>query len=1596
LQTQLGLPFGLPAIAVAERVYSETTDSVDDIRVEFTGGGRVFGQCKKSLNLSDKPTGEWASVILQFYGELRREAPAGVERRLVLFYEEHNKNLERLRRVLDRYRDLPDGSDILDAATNEPQRDVVRRLISLLTSVGDNSDGANSGTYAEDLLRHVYIKQLRLEPGEPDYLGVVDALQEGLLTDPVQTHQAVTSLHRLADDLLPQRGTKDRLALRVHLQGEGIGLRETVGYRADFERLDEWTTTEVAAHKAEGRAELRIDSRKALIDRPVVCAMLGAVQAASFLVVGDAGAGKTGCLLSLADRLKASGRRVWYWAADSLPDPSPQEMGVHLRLVHSWAGLLAEAASGGNVILIVDGLDGLRDTRAQQAYRKLFALAIRCGVRVVASIRSFDLHYALDLQDIFPKTDMGVRAEFQKDSFSKVSHVWVDELTIAEIAQAVAQFPDVLDVLKIAPQLLPVVFNLFSLELLCRLLGDGEDPSTLTSISTQAELFERFWARRVDGNPLRDKMTAALTGLIEGMTAERSLQVVAEAWEGHVRTALFSANLVRHPATTPGRLPERRLVEFSHHLLFDYAAELLFVRPRHSRLAQELSTAGTWGLFLRPSLRLFYLRMWRSARDDFWDTAMGLERGSVSIIHKLPAHLIVGEHANSREDLRPLLERAVGREGTALVQGVVSAAVYITLPYLFRKGKGDWWLEFAHDLVSKPDPYLVQDGRWILLVAANALEALSAECRHLFNQAALALTKFHMETETDPSPAYRVALEWVCQTIDCNPGLSVELIRNVIKEDELRRTGYIWAYAIANNIDAVWKADPHLAAEVYDAVFGYVEASEAATSLDGSKILSLLGNRKQDYEMAFHLLAAKFSGFLTAHPSKGTSALIKVARHYRDREYPVDAYVPPEEVFHLNGRTCRIQADRSSIWDSHAYDDERRLLERWEEHIRHLPEGDKAEERWSGIFEVLIMENELAAVWRRLLNGASAAPAFYAHRLKGMLLNHTILVGADTQEAAEECVEAFAPHLPDEELRQIEDSILTIGKERFAGYDEENAEWRLAYTKVKFLSRIPEAKRGDAVRAFLAGCDPELLGICQHELEFAAENYPPHMWNRQAARESSTPETQELIKELKELQGLSAEGITPETATAILHNVSKVEQKLGESRDKVGDQLAYGLHAALANVLKKVVTSQPPLKESDRDELFEKFRAMLSAPEMTAPQEMRWSFEEISYWDLTSPRVRAAEGLISLSLKAGPLRTEWQEVLRQVARDEDPIIRGRLAERLWEFFKVWEEFVWETIERWVEELPTRGDTHEALQTVFNRGPWLWWLRNNDIDRADQLLRNLFAAAHSAGEAKLQSHAGEWVAGLWLVKEAPWAAETLNRATQSVEEYLSELWGAQKAATDVLFATSEDKPVPPERSHRGAKFLVRLLSSAKLALDTYWSAVTASGPTDGSIEHPEWVKSTARLFDQVGIKFRFTAEEYKKQWAEAGEAERKEKITAWWERVEPVVDAVLALPHPRIAFNLIEGIESLTDFDVRRGLYWLRRATEASAPSGLANESLAADRTIGILERVLAEPRLSLAAEDDVRSNFLTVLEAYLGVGWPRAMELAAKLDSIFR
>ncbi|MFY9572245.1 MAG: ATP-binding protein, partial [Blastocatellia bacterium] len=645
-------------------------------------------------------------------------------------------------------------------------------------------------------MRRTYIQQLRLRPGDSDYLAIVDALQEGILTDPTQVIQTATSLHRLADDLLAERGSVDGTALRKRLQGEGITLKDGVDYRSDFERLDTWSLTEIASHEAQKRSKLIVGQAEVTIIRPVVEAMSEAAQNGSVLVVGGAGSGKTGCLLALSNRLRASGFRVWYWAADSLPDHSPQEITAHLQLQHSWAALLAEAASGGGAILIIDGLDGLRDTRAQRAYLRLLALSIQAGIAVVASIRSFDLLHSVELQELFGSVPGSAPSPFSDSLFAHLNHIVVSELTETEVSQVISQLSTVETVLNNAPRLRPVVRNLFSLDLLCKLLAGGDSATQLSEISTQAELFERYWAKRIVSHPLHNEMEQGLRQITEKMVSEQNLQVIPEPLLGLVQDALFSAEILRHPPLIPGRVPRQELVEFNHHLLFDYAAELLFIRQRRSNLATELTQHDSWGLFLRPSLVLFFRYMWKHGRIDFWETSIELERRSVPLLHRMPGYLVVAEEARTREELQTTLERALQNNydkanWMQLIRGIAAAATFSSLPKLFNRGSGDWWIEYARDLIHTGNSPLVYAGQRILFSAADHLEMLSTQGRRLMNDGAIRLISFHWRETVFPSDRVRPAIGWVCRTISADTVASSAIIREIISLEGLQRAGYI-------------------------------------------------------------------------------------------------------------------------------------------------------------------------------------------------------------------------------------------------------------------------------------------------------------------------------------------------------------------------------------------------------------------------------------------------------------------------------------------------------------------------------------------------------------------------------------------------------------------------------------------------------------------------------------------------------------------------------------------------------------------------------------------------------------------------------------
>ncbi len=1592
LQTRnVGSCYDLEDASIAEKADCEKPGE-EDIGIELSNNGYIFGQCKRRLNLSNNPKKDWAKTLKQFYKDFETESnKSNQNRRYVVFYEKANRSLEKVDEILRRYR----SSDIslIGAANSEEEKTLVRNLNGLLDSIETEHDFSQLKEKRHDFLRNIYLTQLKFD--EQKQQNISESLQGSLLKDPNQAGIVLKLLHNLADDLIAERLSADRLLLRKKLKESGVALKDSINYRADSEKLRDLTNRQIEYNKHKGL--LKIKDRECIISRYVTDIMFQIAKSRSFLVVGSPGTGKSGCLLELIKKLNDSGKRVIYWAAGDYKYSSIDEIGRNIQLQNSWENIFEDLSTGEGATLIIDGLDELRDSPALRAYQHLFELAINRDVKVIASIRSFDLQYSTEIKRLFYLSNKSTISDYSKDEFKNVSHILVPELDDKEFAQVTEHFTILNKILDTSPNLEPIIRNLFSLDLLSKIISESNNNLQFSSISTQAELFDKYWEQRINSNQLRNEITSVLTEIINKMVEEQKLCVVSPTMNTSIEDAILGTEIIRCPIQRPGRLPESGKIEFANNLLFDYAAERLFIRPRSGDLVKELSKLDGWGLFLRPSLVLHHRWAWHQGKEDFWERLIELERASIFYIQKLPGYLEMAEESRDRKDLQPLLDYRLGSDcerthWTHIVQGVIGAAKFSALPRILEQGSGDWWIEFARDLILTKEKELVYAGQWLLATVSQHVNRLSSQSRLYFNQAAIRLVSDQWQ---EPLEMNRIkhSIGWVCTTAASDIQASSEVIRKLIDREEIKRSGYITGETLAHNLKYLYKADTKLAVEVYDAFFGYTESDQSPTPIHESRIFSLLSNRKQDYDFACHQLSEEFPEFLSEYPSEATNALIRVFRNFCNfSEDPLQKYYqresPPIQTFYWVSKKCDILPYSGHIWDEDwvaTQEYPTKMLHAWQTFLEELPDKNQHDLVWEKIADTLINENELASIWRRLLIASSRSPRFFSGRIWTMLLNPVILAGPDTNEAAKNCIKAFVIYLPDSSIHQIEETILIIQGDPYGLDNPKYFEPELILIKAELLRCIPEEKLNIEAKEFLSNCGPVLLHTRKQENIIESNDV-----------KIGEPPENRLIKWIfAYLEELTEESITDYKLKDILRDLHDIEHVSIELKEQIDSSSYSEIRKRTIEGFAKVACSKASLDEPLRNDLYKRFRAILTIPSDNS------SSQNLAIYDgdhvipnlLFTEKAYATWGFCCLATKDEFLSSELKDLFMKIANDPDPSVRFHLGSNIWPLLNKWPEFVWDTLEHWISELPTRVDVLTVIHGTLNDS-WFWWLRKDNQLRADQMLRNLWAAARLRDSRNLKRVCGEWLMALYLIKGESWAENAIESALNPLETYIFEMDGALNFAVRVLLPRKPINPIPEERQKRGIRFLTELLENAKKAICEY-EEIAKSSSSKEAIQTPDSVKQLVKFFKHVSAEFQFSAEGYYKYYVETDATNKDEIMAEWWLTSESILKSLLIFPEPAVVFDLIKGLERLVDLDVNRVLRLLREATLASLSKGLSLENQAKDKTIKILGSILAEHKVSLV-DIELRSDFVQILDAYMQVGWPEALEMGVQIESIYR
>ena len=1353
------LPWDLPGTATLEWLRCETEQPVDDLLVGTSDGGLVFSQIKHTLQLSASANSDLASAFGQFVrqfvayratspGKRPWERPLDpVQDRLVLITGPGSSLpiRDHLPRVLDRLRGLVQGQPLVDAAVNQDER----RVLSVVADHVKRAWQAALGVLPADneirqLLSLIRIQVLDVDDGGAQEYEAKDRLRNAVLHDPGQADTAWALLIAACARYAAGRSGTDRPGLQRVLLDAGIALHAPRSYRDNIERLraHSWTTVDRIAHLA----RIQIGAIEVKIQRHSTEELRRAAEEDALLVVGVPGAGKSGALHDLVQGLRDEGRDVIFLAVDRLDAHSPGDLRRELGLNHDLTEVLVNWPGATPAFLVIDALDAARAEPASRTIRDLIRAVVEQRGRwhVVASIRKFDLRYSQELKQLFAGGPPTALEECADPEFNSTRHLKVPLLSGEELTQIGHQSSELQQLIDGAPQELRELLRIpFNLRLMAELLGAGIAPADLTPIRTQLELLDRYWSHRVirsDGQG--DAREGVLRRACEEMVKARALRVdrsyVAEPTLSAPLTDLLSTQVLTEWQSSAALAPDRYVLTFSHHVLFDYAVERLLLRGTPETLVKRLTDDPELVIVVRPSLVLHFQHLWTAdpRRAQFWDLVFQIIRAeSIPEIGKLIGPAVGAERVDTLFDLEPLctaIESTSQATITAAEQALrhLVGALLAAIPTersLVGPNAGPWC-----DLLERVSRHLRAEVaytvRWLLSTLCEHPEAFTSEQRASAGKTARRLLEFAWARALREQRLVLPALQAVCRTFESEPTASAALLRRSLAQEHLTNYGFEEIPQLAREVKQLIPLDPVLVEEIYRAVFAYQEPSEETTLIGQSQIPPTSPNRRQDYEMAYYGLAEAFPEFLVHAPRRATSALVAVMESYVTHHYIRRFGEVIEESFTFDDQEARFCPDYSVSWDAsgaHGHEYPLKMLNVFEEHLERLAAQEDGTGEARALIEALVQENRLAVFWRRLLFLGTRFPHTLGREILPLARAVPVLTGRDTTTLAGEFLKAVFPGLLPDERERIEQTLLSIPDaypmdRREGGEHIRNrllgclADTDLATDEARHLLMALQAVHAVPPNEPLVQFGAVTIMPLGEEERLAYEGVQVNEEVNQNIRDLERPVQEFADKHLNSVPTLEEVSAVFPALQVLRTAISR-----GDTDGVHPKQQAYALDS-LARACSRIVRMEDFSCEESVGAFIQ--AVLLDAsrhPDPVHDPEYDVHFDRSPSWGSPAVRVETARGILLLARHTTCATPEVLQAIEHLSIDPVPAVRYQIAIHLNVLYWTAPELMWRIIERLCHE----ESSHGVLQGLLS-GP-LRRLAGAHLEQVASLVKETF-------------------------------------------------------------------------------------------------------------------------------------------------------------------------------------------------------------------------------------------------------------------------------
>ena len=1586
------------------RVFFETSEPVADLLLETNSDGFVFIEVKHAVSLA--PTHlvpimrqfvrQWAlcnAAQSQSIAPWRKQLKPDRDRLLLITAAQVPESIrEEVANCLSRFTPETNIERPIDAAHTQAEEAAFTRFTEILQTAWNETFGHEaSDPELIDFLKVFRLKTLDVEAGHAEERLAIATLSP-LLLEPARGDSAWNSLLSICASAATDRRSLTISELQQALESQGAQLATSLQLRSDVEKLRGLTRRTMRS--LEHLARLRALPHDLSIKRSVTKVIEERASSTSLLIIGDPGAGKSGVLFELSRRLIDSGHDVVFIAVDRLEGSLQTELGLE----HVFEEVLLRWTGRSSGYLIIDALDAARGHSASGAVLDLLRTMMRAGSRwkVIASIRSFDLKYSPELQEIFRKENSLQRLEHESERFWSLNHVSIPVFTQEEMKEIRQQIPRVEQVIQASSnEFREILRTPFNLRLLCELVVSGLSVEDLTALHTQTALLNSYWEHRVlsplhESNSREQVLTAVLEAMRDNRRLSISKRVLPISVPAGILTALLSNQvLVEQEENVVGRY----ILCFSHHLLFDYAASRLLILndPPHfiSKLAEEHDLV----LFLRPSLLLAFRELWASSRAVFWQLARTFEEASeIPSIARLIAPTVLAERVQSVEDLQPLaqlLNSKVHTERRFAENWVLHAVGAMLADNHVRSSHA--WAEFAARATAEATPER-------LLGALQTLNSLLIEHPPnlrlygtiLSRSACQLLNAIRPQEELKPWLRAR-AIADVMKAYSYDPKLSSQVLRAFFTKDALRRMGFSDGPWIARNLRPLFEIDPQFVEDFYIAAFSYDENSDASTPMSDGRIMPMTSNRRQDYHMMWWHLSQIFPDFCNLEPMRGARVAVAVLNSYVERDHAPKSGASTITWTNELGHSQTILSDYSSIWDSGYRDSHEEPLQIGSTFFRLLGERIETERELAlDLGGIVLRSSKYAVTVRRLFATAIQYPGALVPIVTPVCSSTTALISMDLSSTIGEFLKIEFAYMPDEDRESVERAILAIP----GAIDLDDAEL-VAKIRNRVLGCLePSALVTDQARELLlqieaAGGAPEnrppftMSGV--YGGQYTARNHlqdrgvdvdaPANKrlleWGERittfkGVHNNDTPSIDEALEELPQLRDFRAAIDQWDTDGVDRRQMLYAESVLVAACSSIAKNQALDCTSELGLFIREV------LLRGIRSEV----------PEHDPSDNAQ--FDDHQSWGSPAQRIDATAGLYSLAVITDCMDEDLREALQRGLFDEHPAVRFQAVTRLSWLHEHNPELMWSLIDLSCESERSigvlSGLLSYALSHLSGKYPTIV------VPLIEKILKRFSIVE---GKSAITEWSLRILAGLYIWQDR---ADAYN----VFAPLLTKDGFQPQAATQLLADIRDLYTYTPDRSDDdGFGIRSRAFSLSQKIANLAQQELLDSNYSGES----ERLTQCARTLDFIGNQLYFSSGAY--DGTNGSTSGKDSSLTSdererFWHESQGTIEALTVGALPSIAHHLVQTLKSFVECDPARVFHRIAAVVESSRRFGYQYESMAVDLLVEVAELYLAQYPALLQDDVQCRKELMAMLEIFVTAGWPSALRLIYRLEEMYR